>query len=133
MASAAGAGTRQRAVPKPMVGEATRQQFQKGTTGASASQPPHAGAAPTSMVKRGQGKDAHHAMGRVLIIYTGGTMGMKRQENGTLAPQRGVLTAKIESMHELNTDEMPDLDLVEYDPLLDSSNIGPVQQIADLY
>jgi len=56
-------------------------------------------------------------------------MGMKRQENGTLAPQRGVLTAKIESMHELNVDEMPDLDLVEYDPLLDSSNIGPADWV----
>ena len=32
-------------------------------------------------------------------------------------------------MHELNVDEMPDLDLVEYDPLLDSSNIGPADWV----
>ena len=73
----------QRPAPIPIVSTATRESAMAASSGPRA--------APASMVKRDAAQDAQHGMGRVLIIYTGGTMGMKRQENGTLAPQRGVL------------------------------------------
>lgn len=50
--------------------------------------------------------------GRVLIIYTGGTMGMTKQ-NGALAPTRGYLPRRICEMGEMADPEMPQLDLIE--------------------
>ena len=65
-------------------------------------------------------------VGRVLLCYTGGTLGMVKQA-GSWSPQqaRGGLAALIASMIEFHDDTMPDIYMVEYDPLLDSSNIGP--------
>jgi L-asparaginase/Glu-tRNA(Gln) amidotransferase subunit D len=48
----------------------------------------------------------------VLIIYTGGTMGMTKQ-NGSLAPTRGYLPRRISEMEEMADPEMPRLDLIE--------------------
>jgi L-asparaginase len=62
--------------------------------------------------------------GRVLLIYTGGTMGMTMQ-NGTLAPLKGYLPQRVTEMPEMHDDSMPELDVLEYDPLIDSSNVGP--------
>ena len=71
----------------------------------------------------------HHseadARKRVLIIYTGGTMGMKSQSDGGLAPEKGFLTAEIQAAPEFSNPEMPDYIIVEYEPLLDSSCMGP--------
>jgi len=67
--------------------------------------------------------------GRVLLIYTGGTMGMTKV-NGSLQPTRGYLPKRISEMSEMSDPEMPQLDLIEYDPLLDSSNIGPAEWAA---
>lgn len=65
-------------------------------------------------------------VGRVLLCYTGGTLGMVKQA-GSWSPQqaRGGLAALIASMIEFHDETMPDIYMVEYDPLLDSSNIGP--------
>ena len=60
---------------------------------------------------------------RVLLIYTGGTMGMTKQ-NGSLAPMRGFLPTAIREMPEVRDASMPELDIIEYDPLLDSSNVS---------
>ena len=68
--------------------------------------------------------DLHSNPGRVLLIYTGGTMGMAMQ-NGTLAPLKGYLPQCIRDMPEVHDPSMPELDVLEYDPLIDSANVGP--------
>ena len=65
------------------------------------------------------------SMKSVLIIYTGGTMGMKVDENGSLAPVPGYLTERILSLPELYFPKMPKFAVKEYSPLLDSSCMGP--------
>jgi L-asparaginase len=60
----------------------------------------------------------------VLIIYTGGTMGMRKQQDGSLAPEKGYLTARINEAPEMHSPEMPIFNIIEYDPLLDSSCMG---------
>ena len=62
--------------------------------------------------------------GRVLLIYTGGTMGMTMQ-NGSLTPLKGYLPQCIRQMPEVRDPSMPALDILEYEPLIDSSNVGP--------
>eukprot|EP00966_Prymnesium_polylepis_P317377 7332622-Prymnesium_polylepis.1 len=66
------------------------------------------------------------ASGRVLLIYTGGTLGMIKTD-GAWQPQHesGSLGRLIQLMPEFHDDKMPDMDMIEYAPLLDSSNIGP--------
>lgn len=61
--------------------------------------------------------------GKVCLIHTGGTIGMARTEHG-YAPKKGFLGSILSGINELKSDEMPEFDLVEYDPLLDSSNIS---------
>lgn len=56
-------------------------------------------------------------------------MGMTKQ-NGSLTPTRGYLPRRISEMREMADPEMPQIDLIEYDPLLDSSNIGPKEWAA---
>lgn len=62
---------------------------------------------------------------KVLILYTGGTMGMIPEADGSLAPKEGYLTEVIINMPELKRDEMPQCTVKEYVPLLDSSAMGP--------
>jgi L-asparaginase len=66
---------------------------------------------------------------RVLIIYTGGTMGMVARDDGSLAPEAGYLTARINELPEMSHPEMPAYDIHEYDPLLDSSMMGPADWV----
>lgn len=47
-------------------------------------------------------------------------------ENG-YAPEPGVLTKLLESIGDLRSPEMPDWDIIEFNPLLDSSNITYLQ------
>lgn len=66
--------------------------------------------------------------GRVLLIYTGGTLGMEKLDGSWLPEhQPGSLQRLIQTMPEFHDESMPDIDMVEYAPLLDSSNIGPVE------
>jgi len=63
---------------------------------------------------------------KILIIYTGGTIGMKQQADG-LAPCAD-LTAEILQMPELGSafhEKPPHIDTLTYDPLLDSSDMTP--------
>ncbi len=63
---------------------------------------------------------------QLLIIYTGGTIGMKQQPDG-LAPCAD-LTAEILQMPELGSafhEKPPHIDTLTYDPLLDSSDMTP--------
>ena len=59
---------------------------------------------------------------KVLIIHTGGTIGMVRTENG-FAPKAGALIQEFRRIRDLGSPEMPDWDLIEFEPLLDSTNI----------
>ena len=61
---------------------------------------------------------------RVYIIYTGGTIGMQPTPEG-YAPAPGYLAEQIMSMPELQSDLMPEVEIQEYDPLLDSANMTP--------
>ncbi|MGI6730421.1 MAG: asparaginase [Anaerovoracaceae bacterium] len=60
---------------------------------------------------------------KVCVIYTGGTIGMARTENG-YAPKPAYIKSALSSISELEAEEMPKFDLIEYSPLLDSSNIS---------
>lgn len=62
-------------------------------------------------------------MSRVLIIYTGGTIGMV-PTGGGYAPKKGYLEDVLTSTPELRADGMPDWELIEFDELLDSSNVS---------
>ena len=59
---------------------------------------------------------------RVLIIYTGGTIGMKKNNKG-YAPASGFLSEAISSISDMKSDLAPMWDLHEMSPLLDSSDI----------
>jgi L-asparaginase len=61
----------------------------------------------------------------VLILYTGGTMGMRPLDDGSLAPVKGYLTERIKEMPEMQLPNMPSYEIKEYDPLLDSSCMTP--------
>lgn len=60
---------------------------------------------------------------KVCLIHTGGTIGMARTEYG-YAPKTGFLKSILSGMNDLNSEEIPEFDLIEYDPLLDSSNLS---------
>jgi len=59
---------------------------------------------------------------KILIIHTGGTIGMVRTENG-YAPKSGAIIKELQQIRDLNSPEMPEWDLIEFDPLLDSTNV----------
>ena len=59
---------------------------------------------------------------KILIIYTGGTIGMMKTPRG-YAPQKEAFHRLLEEIPELRSDSMPLWDIVDLDPLLDSSNI----------
>jgi L-asparaginase len=60
---------------------------------------------------------------KVLIIHTGGTIGMKKTENG-YTPVEGYLSGELKNIPDLNRAEFPSWDLYEMSPLLDSSNVS---------
>ena len=64
---------------------------------------------------------------RVLVLCTGGTLTMapNPEKDGSLSPVPGALTDYLKSMVELTNDNMPDVVVHEYCPLLDSSDMGP--------
>lgn len=63
---------------------------------------------------------------RVYIVYTGGTIGMRQTRSG-YRPAPGSLQKQMEEMPELRHPSMPSYTIHEYDPLLDSSNMTPVE------
>jgi L-asparaginase len=62
---------------------------------------------------------------KVMILYTGGTMGMKYDDNGSLAPKAGYLTEQIRGLPEIGKIGMPQFEIKEYEELIDSSCMGP--------
>lgn len=68
-------------------------------------------------------------MKKVCIIYTGGTIGMARTDSG-YAPDEGYLRAALADIASQSAPELPVFDLIQYDPLLDSSNVALDEWIA---
>jgi len=69
---------------------------------------------------------------RIYVAYTGGTIGMKESSDG-FVPVEGHLTDSINALPEFHRNEMPEFTINEYQPLIDSSNMTPIdwQRIAD--
>nr|HMQ21875.1 asparaginase [Planctomycetota bacterium] len=61
---------------------------------------------------------------RVYIAHTGGTIGMQPGEHG-LAPRTGAIRAALENAQFLPRPGLPDFDLEEFEPLLDSAEMVP--------
>ena len=61
---------------------------------------------------------------QIFIAYTGGTIGMKETEEG-YTPVSGYLQHLMDDLPRFQSDEVPDYDIYEFDPLLDSSNLTP--------
>lgn len=61
---------------------------------------------------------------RVLVAHTGGTIGMRRGERG-YEPFPGHLARLLSELPELASDLLPRLELLEFEPLLDSSDMVP--------
>lgn len=60
---------------------------------------------------------------RICIIYTGGTIGMIPSERGYI-PSSGAFRRLLRAIPDLYWDAMPEWDVVEFDPLLDSSDVA---------
>lgn len=63
--------------------------------------------------------------GEILIIYTGGTIGMKEGKNG-LQPVKGYLEQilkKVLNIHPNHGKDISKYKIIEFDPILDSSNM----------
>jgi L-asparaginase len=61
---------------------------------------------------------------RVYIAYTGGTIGMKRTDDG-YEPVPGYLAELMASLQEFHHPQAPGYEIHEYEPLLDSANMAP--------
>ena len=66
-----------------------------------------------------------HEKKKILILYTGGTMGMKKDAKGALVPVKGYLIEQIAMMPEIRNEDMPLYDVIEWPTLIDSSCMGP--------
>ena len=60
---------------------------------------------------------------KICIIYTGGTIGMVPGEHGYV-PSKTALYDALEYTRDLKMGDMPDYDVVQFDPLLDSSDMS---------
>ncbi len=61
---------------------------------------------------------------RIYVAYTGGTIGMQHSANGYV-PVAGFLSDTVKRMPEFYRPEMPQFDIHEYHPVIDSSDMTP--------
>lgn len=61
---------------------------------------------------------------KVFIIYTGGTMGMKKNDAGVLVPAKDFLAQQLADFPEMKSEDMPSYEIYEFNPLLDSSDVS---------
>jgi L-asparaginase len=61
---------------------------------------------------------------RIYVAYTGGTIGMQQSTRGFI-PIPGFLTDTVKRMPEFYRPEMPEFDIHEYHPVIDSSDMTP--------
>lgn len=68
----------------------------------------------------------------IYVAYTGGTIGMRPSAQGFI-PVSGFLSDTLANLPEFHRKEMPDFTVHEYDTLIDSSDMNPLdwQNIAD--
>ena len=79
---------------------------------------------PFIMKKRNSRKKEHMQNNKkVLIIYTGGTIGMSKTDNG-YAPEMNTFLEMVNKIDELKNPKMPKWDIISLHPILDSSNIS---------
>lgn len=64
-------------------------------------------------------------MTRVLILYTGGTVGMSRRPGEAYRPDPGSLERMMRRIPMFQDPEVPEWEILQYDPLLDSSDMRP--------
>lgn len=62
---------------------------------------------------------------KVLIIFTGGTIGMSMSSGGYLRPHKGFLHSVLSSFTEIAHPDMPLFDVLEWDDPKDSSDFSP--------
>ena len=67
-------------------------------------------------------KQEDNMIKNVCILSTGGTIGMVRTDKG-FAPAPGTFARELDAIRDMSSPDMPEWDLIEFDPLLDSSNI----------
>ena len=60
----------------------------------------------------------------ILIIYTGGTIGMVKDKGG-YRPQKGHLAQLMEKISDLKDPQIPRYEIIEFEPIIDSSNVTP--------
>jgi len=61
---------------------------------------------------------------RLLLMHVGGTIGMEPGSKG-FSPCPGFLQRQLDQMPEFQSGQLPDFELIESQPLLDSSNMTP--------
>jgi L-asparaginase len=61
---------------------------------------------------------------KVYVAYTGGTIGMKPSDKGFI-PESGYFSDQISRLPEFSSPDMPQIEVHEYEHLIDSSNITP--------
>ncbi|OYW90354.1 MAG: L-asparaginase 1, partial [Alishewanella sp. 32-51-5] len=66
---------------------------------------------------------------RIYVAYTGGTIGMQQSTRGFI-PVPGFLTDTVKRMPEFYRPEMPEFDIHEYHPVIDSSDMTPAHWLA---
>ena len=66
-----------------------------------------------------------HMDKRVLLIYTGGTMGMLPRTDGSLDVSPSFFTQTVLAMEEMRHPQLPTIDILEYEHLMDSACLGP--------
>ncbi|MBX7212428.1 MAG: asparaginase [Thermoflexales bacterium] len=64
---------------------------------------------------------------RVYVAYTGGTIGMRRDAEGRFAPSPGYLESQLRAIPAFDDPAMPHIEVGEYQPLLDSSEMTPAR------
>ena len=64
------------------------------------------------------------ASARILVLYTGGTIGMVESKDGYV-PGSGTLQALMAERPSFQADDVPAYEVREFDPLLDSANMTP--------
>lgn len=63
-------------------------------------------------------------MSKILIIYTGGTIGMRPSDKGYV-PIEGFDALLRDKIAQCHHPELPEYDLIEFSPLIDSANLHP--------
>lgn len=66
---------------------------------------------------------------RIYVAYTGGTIGMQQSSRGFI-PVPGFLTDTVKRMPEFYRQEMPEFDIHEYHPVIDSSDMTPAHWLS---